>query len=194
MKLRKPKGQSAAALNPTSGEHRIATVCSSRRHRRESGSSIVELALLSPWIFFLFVGVFDFGFYAYAAICTQNAARAVAVASAETATGGVTPCNAALGEMRMLPNVGSNPVFTCGAAMTVTQAIPVAVCVAALSNASPAACGSSQPACADCGQNAAATSEKAFVTYQTIPLVPIPGILKGQVTLTRVAEMRAITQ
>ncbi len=43
--------------------------------RRQRGGSLVEVALLAPWIFFLFVGIFDFGFYAYAAICTQNAAR-----------------------------------------------------------------------------------------------------------------------
>ena len=29
---------------------------------------MVEVALLSPWIFFLFVGIFDFGFYAFAVI------------------------------------------------------------------------------------------------------------------------------
>jgi hypothetical protein len=30
------------------------------------------------------------------------------------------------------------------------------------------------------------------VTYQTFPMVPIPGILTGQLTLTRTAEMRVI--
>jgi Flp pilus assembly protein TadG len=108
-----------------------------KRKKRESGSSIVEVALLAPWIFFLFVGVFDFGFYAYAAICTQNAARAVALAAAQTSTAGVTACNAALGEMRMLPNVGSNPVFACGSGTTVTQAAPVAVCVGGTMNLGP---------------------------------------------------------
>jgi hypothetical protein len=28
------------------------------------------------------------------------------------------------------------------------------------------------------------------VTYQTLPMIPIPGILTGRVQLTRVAEMR----
>ena len=60
---------------------------SHRRNKGQSGSSIIEVALLSPWIFFLFVGIFDFGFYAYAAICTQNAARAVALAAAQPVTG-----------------------------------------------------------------------------------------------------------
>src|ERR1700688_1032897 len=97
-----------------------------KRKRREGGSSIVEMALLSPWIFFLFVGIFDFGFYAYAAICTQNAARAVALAAAQTASASVTPCGAALGEMRMLPNVGYAPAATkcsvVAGAPAVTQA------------------------------------------------------------------------
>ena len=49
-----------------------------RRKKRngESGSAMVEVALLAPWIFFLFVGVFDMGFYSYMAICVENAARA----------------------------------------------------------------------------------------------------------------------
>src|ERR1700681_444740 len=47
--------------------------------RRRSGNSMIELTFMMPWLVFLFVGVFDFGFYAYALIATQNAARAVAV-------------------------------------------------------------------------------------------------------------------
>ncbi len=164
-----------------------------KRKRREGGSSIVEVALLAPWIFFLFVGIFDFGFYSYAAICTQNAARAVALAAAQTATASVTPCNAALGEMRMLPNVGYNPSFSCGSGTTVTQAAPVAVCVGALSKTAATVCGLPSAVCADCALNAAATSQFATVTYQTIPFVPIPGILTGQMTLTRGAEVRQTT-
>ena len=164
-----------------------------KRKRRESGSSIVEVALLAPWIFFLFVGIFDFGFYSYAAICTQNAARAVALAAAQTATAAVTPCNAALGEMRMLPNVGYNPGFSCGSGTTVTQSAPVAVCVGALSKTAATVCGLPSAVCADCTLNTAATSQFATVTYQTIPFVPIPGLLTGQLTLTRGAEVRQTT-
>ncbi|HEY3376701.1 MAG TPA: TadE family protein, partial [Armatimonadota bacterium] len=58
------------------------------------GQAMVEVTLMAPWIVFLFIGIFDFGFYAYAAICTQNAARAVALASAQTSVD--TPCNVAL--------------------------------------------------------------------------------------------------
>ena len=44
--------------------------------KRQKGSAIVETALMMPWLAFIFVGVLDFGFYSYACICTQNAARA----------------------------------------------------------------------------------------------------------------------
>ena len=160
-----------------------------RRKRGESGSSIVEVALLMPWIFFLFVGIFDFGFYSYAAICTQNAARAVALTAAQSATASVAPCNAAKGEMRMLPNVGFDPQFACGSGTTVTQSAPIAVCVGTLSSTSSTVCGLTAT-CADCALNTAATSQFATVTYQTIPLVPIPGFLRGQMTLTRGAQER----
>ena len=46
---------------------------------RRSGNSIIEVTFMMPWLLFLFVGVFDFGFYSYALIATQNAARAAAV-------------------------------------------------------------------------------------------------------------------
>jgi Flp pilus assembly protein TadG len=163
-----------------------------KRKRRDSGSSIVEVALLAPWIFFLFVGIFDFGFYSYAAICTQSAARAVALSQAQSATATVTPCNAALGEMKMLPNVGYNPVFSCGSGTTVTQAAPVAVCVGTLTKTSGSVCGITA-VCADCALDAAATSAFATVTYQTIPFVPIPGMLTGQLTISRGAEVRHTT-
>jgi Flp pilus assembly protein TadG len=148
------------------------------KRKGQSGQAAVEVALMAPWIFFLFVGVFDFGFYAYAAICTQNAARAVALAQAETSTASLTPCNVALGELRMLPNIGNNPTACTSGIVTVsTQTLT----------------NTTTPACADCGNDASASSIRAAVTYTTVPLVPIPGVLTGQLSLTRVAEMRVIS-
>ena len=172
---------------------------SAQRKKNQSGSSIVEVALLSPWIFFLFVGILDFGFYAYAAICTQNAARAVALAAAQTATASVTPCGAALGEMRMLPNVGYNPAATkcsvVAGAPAVSQTTPVNVCIAPLTSTATSPCNLPGAAimCADCEPSSPASAQFAVVTYQTIPLVPIPGILTGQMTLSRGAEERQTT-
>ncbi|MEO8052393.1 MAG: TadE family protein [Acidobacteriota bacterium] len=179
----------------------------SKKARSESGSSIIELAFLAPWIFFLFVGIFDFGFYSYAAICTQNAARAVALASAQTSTAGVTPCNAALGELRMLPNVGYSPSSSrCSVVMgapSLTQSTPVNVCVATLTATTTSPCGGTGPlsgiSCGDCtgwgGGTPSPTAQSilAVVSYQTIPFVPIPGLLTGQMTLSRGAEVRRTT-
>lgn len=174
----------------------------SKRKRGESGSSIVEVALMAPWIFFLFVGIFDFGFYSYAAICTQSAARVVALAAAQTPTATVSTCTAALGEMKMLPNVGYNPIASKCAVVTgapsVTQGTPVNVCVGTLTKTSTSVCNISL-ACGDCaldvtnGSGILPTSAFAVVTYQTIPFVPIPGMLTGQLTISRGAEVRHTT-
>lgn len=142
---------------------------------RRKGSAVVEAALMMPWIAFLFVGVLDFGFYAYAAICTQNAARAAAIrAASDNSTANI--CTAALGEMKGLPN-------TIGLASC--AALPVTVTAVQLSGAACADC-----ACSGCAV-APPTSYQASVTYQTLPMVPIPGALTGQLTLTRKAEIRA---
>ena len=174
-----------------------------KKKRRDHGGSIVEVALMAPWIFFLFVGIFDFGFYAYAAICTQNAARAVALSQAQTATATVSPCTAALGELTMLPNIGyapssslCNPVNGLPA---VSASTPVNVCVGILNSTAVSVCGVPAAKCADCdfaytsATTPPATSYVAIVTYQTIPLVPIPGLLMGQMTLSRRAEERQTT-
>src|SRR5437016_4476504 len=90
---------------------------------RQKGSAIVETAFLIPWLFFLFVGVLDIGFFSYASICTQNAARAAALVIAgggppcpgvncqATATATANGCAPALGELSSLPNVGIS--MTC---------------------------------------------------------------------------------
>lgn len=148
---------------------------------------MVEAALMMPWIAFLFVGVLDFGFYAYAAICTQNAARAVAMSQA---TGGLADvCTVARGEMQDLSNM--NGVTTC--ATYPATAAPLSVCVATITStgAVPSNC-SAATSCADCALDATATSIQATVEYQTPPLVPIPGVLMGQMTLTRTAEVRLL--
>src|SRR5579863_10102058 len=36
------------------------------------GNSLIEFSLLMPWYFFLFVGVYDFGFYAYSLIALED--------------------------------------------------------------------------------------------------------------------------
>lgn len=167
---------------------------------RRRGSAIVETALLMPWIFFLFVGVMDLGFFSYAAICIQNAARAGALAASasqnacsSTAVCSANACAAALGELNYLPNAVT--VTTCASSPGgITNTQPIAVCAGQLTNSVVSVCGLPAAACADCGINPAATSAVAAVTYQSIPLVPIPGILMGRMTLTRTAEVRIFQQ
>jgi len=142
--------------------------------RNQRGNAVIEVALMAPWIFFLFVGIFDVGFYCYAAICTQNAARVAALSFAQTST--ISPCTAALGELNTLPNVSAS---TC-------DALPVQVTATKLNGS---ACpDSATPS----GLNYAGTPfcVQSSVTYQTMPLFPIPGVLTGRMTLTRTAEMR----
>ena len=144
------------------------------RRGNQRGNALVEVALMAPWIFFLFVGVFDVGFFCYAGICTQNAARAVALSSAQG--GNLAPCTVALGELGMLPNVNGG---TC-------DALPVIVTITTLDGS----------ACADAGVGSAVTNAalpfcvQSSVTYQTIPLIPIPGVMMGRMTLTRTSQMR----
>jgi Flp pilus assembly protein TadG len=136
---------------------------------RERGHAVVEVALMAPWIFFLFVGVLDFGFYSYAAICTQNAARVAAL----DVSGSEVPTDPALAvaaradvcaEMGSLPNVGS----ACPSSVVQVVVTP-------------------QPYNGVDGDPAGQVS----VTYTTIPLIPIPGVLTGQMTITRVVQMRS---
>jgi Flp pilus assembly protein TadG len=125
------------------------------------------VSLLAPWIFFLFVGVFDFGFYMYSAISTQNAARVAALqtSSAPSVAGNSgLACQYALGELRMLPNVGTS-VTSCGS-------LPVQVTATAITGVD------------------GAPASRVSVTYETVPLIPIPGLLTGRFTLTRIVEMR----
>ena len=128
---------------------------------------MLELALLSPWILFLFVGALDWGFYAYSLITMETAARSAAVyASGQTSiTTGVpvAACTIVVNEMSSLINTGS--VSSCGS--------------------SPLVVSTTQVTGPD-NSNAAQVS----VTYTMPQLIPIPGLLAGQFTITRTVTMR----
>lgn len=139
------------------------------RQAGRKGNAVVETALMMPWIFLLFLGVFDFGFYAYAAITTQHAARVAAVyTSSSSATSGDSTgaCTYVLEALRDMPNVPSS-LNSC-------SALPVQVTVSVSSDSD------------------ASTITTVQVTYQTLPLFPIPGLM-GQMTITRTAQMRVET-
>ena len=152
-----------------------------KRERCESGQAVVEMALLAPWIFFLFVGVTDLGFYLFAASSTQSAARIAAIQTASNPALSSSQlqamaCSAALLEMLRVPNTHS--ITACGA-------VPLTVTQQTLNNATT-------PACADCAVDTTASSSLVTVTYQSSLYVPIPGILENQLNLTRTSETRMV--
>jgi hypothetical protein len=162
------------------------------RTDRARGSAVVEAALMLPWLAFLFVGLLDFGFYAYAAICTQNAARAAAMRTSYNlkAQQFAYANSAAVGELNGLPNMSG--VSACAASPgSISGSQPCAVVLNTLTCATA-------PLCADCGaattciETPPPSSVQVAVTYRSLPMIPIPGILMGQMTLTRIAEMRII--
>jgi Flp pilus assembly protein TadG len=131
------------------------------------GHAILELALIAPWFYFLAVGALDWGFYSYALITTESAARVAAnytSGASSTLSDTTGACAAVLGVMRKLPNVSAG-ITTC-------NALPIKV-----------------TATAGTGPDSAAISTVS-VTYQSIALIPIPGILTNQLTVTRSVEMR----
>jgi len=125
------------------------------------------MALLMPWFVFLFVGAFDWGFYAHALISTESAARVAALAtSARTGTAAdqTLACNYAYRELKIISNVTASS-STC-------SALPVIVTATSQSDPN------------------GKTYSQVSVTYQTQNLIPIPGALKSQATFSRVVKMR----
>jgi hypothetical protein len=128
---------------------------------------------MAPWIFLLFLAIFDFGFYAYAAISTAHAARVAVLytsSSISSARDQTTACMYALGALRDLPNIGST-VNAC------TAQGPVQVTVAPPATATDQAYGITY------------SVSTVSVTYHSLPLFPIPWLM-GQMTITRKAQMR----
>ena len=136
-------------------------------YRNSRGHSVVEVALLCPWIFFLFAGTLDAGFYAYAMISTQHAARAAAEytsRSTATAKDSMGACQYALDGLYGMPNVRN--LSSCGGAPLTVSADQVT------------------------GVDGAQASSVS-VTYQTNMLIPIPGLM-GKLNVTRTVQMRIL--
>jgi Flp pilus assembly protein TadG len=147
-----------------------------KRVRTSRGNSVLEFSLMWPWLLFLFTGVFDFGFYAYALIAVENAARVAVLHSAvntATAADQSGACALAAGELTGLPNVGASYNGTCNAdPLTVTSSY----------------CDASTPCSGTSGSVDGGPAAYVSVTYQMPPLfrIPIPGVAY----ITRTAEMR----
>ena len=139
------------------------------RRSRTRGGSVIEFALLMPWMLFMYVGAFDWGFFAHALISTENAARVAALYAANNA--GTTPsaskaCNIVLGEL----SISANVVGLSGCSST-----PVVVSLS-------------------CTSLDSLEAVQVGVSYQTLQLIPIPGLLAGQATIYRTSEMPLATQ
>ena len=127
---------------------------------------MLELALLSPWVLLLFIGVLDWGFYSYSLITLEAAVRSATVNARLSTTNAVdsaAACTIVLGEMKSLPNVKT--LSSCGGTpLTVTASMVTG------------------PDSSDAAQ--------VSVTYQTPSLITLPGMLGKQFTITRVVTMR----
>ena len=159
-----PDSSSAGAS--ATGESRATLTRGNLRRRRTRGGAVLELALLSPWVFFLFIGVLDWGFYGYALISMQAAAHSAVLftsASPGAASDLTNACNIVVGELRTLPNIGTAPNDCSSNPVVTTTAITGP-------DLAPAA--------------------RISVRYQSISLIPIPGLLAKQFTFNRVVIMR----
>ena len=153
---------------------RKASLPKSKQSRRDRGNSIIEFGFFVPWLIFLFVGALDWGFFAYSLIATEAAARIGALytsTSSTTVTDSSTACTYALNQLRDMSNVGSS-LSTCASGTSVTSAEPVGISATSITGPD--------------GNPAAQLS----VTYLTPVFMPIPGLLPGQVKITRVFQMR----
>src|SRR2546428_1434750 len=74
---------------------------------KERGHAVIEVSLMAPWIFFLFMGTLDFGFYSYAIIATQNAARVAVIQTSinpTTSTHNTIACKHVPPQLTMVPH------------------------------------------------------------------------------------------
>ena len=128
---------------------------------------MLELALLSPWIIFLFIGALDWGFYAYSLITLEDATRAAvtyAASGSSNYTQTAAICTIVTDEMKTL--IKMNGSATCG-------------------GSSPVSISSTQVTGPD-----NATAVQVSVTYTTPQMIPIPGLLAKQFTITRSLTMK----
>jgi Flp pilus assembly protein TadG len=143
--------------------------------RRVRGQAMVEVALMAPWILFLFIGVLSFGFFSYAAICTQNAARSAALANAATGrTDNAGACRIAINEMNSLPNTRSISSCNVGVCPSITGSV---------TDSQPLAVTS----CAVAGPDGL-PAVRVILTYRTLQMIPIPGVLAGKFDITRAVD------
>lgn len=148
------------------------------KRRNQRGNSLIEFSLMTPWLIFLFIGAMDWGFYAYALIATEAAARVgclYASTSPTTVADTARICMYALEQLRKTNNVGSS-MAGCAIGTAVSSTSPVGISVSSITGPD--------------SQSAAQVS----VTYLTPVFIPMgSGGLPKQLTITRTIQMRMRT-
>jgi hypothetical protein len=142
---------------------------------RNRGQSSVEVALLAPWIFFLFVGVLDLGFWCYSMISLENGVRAAGLYAA----------------VHPLPNSPSSADLT-----SLQTQLQVAACAEMFHVINiPAGCANIAVSTPVPVTNAFPTPNHVrFTVTAPMPvMVPIPGLLKAS-NITRQVEVPVISR
>lgn len=140
---------------------------------KSRGAAAVEVALMLPWIVLMFAAVVDFGFFAYAFISVENAAREAALYTSSDpllANDANSACVYAQGEASYLPGVASSCTGASAGSMSVTASL------GGDTNCPPPS-------------GKASCDSIVTVTYTTVQLFPLP-FLSGQLTINRTAQMR----
>jgi Flp pilus assembly protein TadG len=155
------------------------------RKRAQCGHAVVEVALMAPWIFLLFMGILDFGFYAYSAISVENAARAAALFTSSDpgeAANSAGACVYALQELQNAANIGSGAACD-GSGHIKVGANTIATITAVEAAVVPAViapCDSKTTLC---------DASQVTVTYKSPGMIPIPW-LPGVYNITRIVTMK----
>ena len=149
-----------------------------QRRKRRTGNSLIEFSLLMPWYFFLFVGVYDFGFYGYTMAALEDGVRVAALNASQNPTmaaNSAVACTYVLGSLQNLPNITTTYA-------SATSHLPTNACTASPITVTATYGATSGP---DGGP-----STTVSATCTSVQLIPIPGLLPGQITFTRTLQMR----
>jgi TadE-like protein len=151
-----------------------------RKSRR--GNAVIEVALMAPWIFFLFVGVLDFGFYAYAFISVETAVRAAALLTSQSKTSASDQpdaCTLVLNQLQGASSYGVPLSANCG--LSAPRFTKPDDCVK-----KPCLWLNATLVTDSNGDDAT----RVEVQYVTIGMIPIPGALASSFLIDRVWLMK----
>jgi Flp pilus assembly protein TadG len=133
---------------------------------RQRGSSVVEFAFIVPWFVFLFVGILDLGYYNYALITAQSAARTAVLytSSSQSASADATEACEYVYD-QLTSNINLSGATTC---------------------VSPSPISLTATAATGPDGNQAST---VTIQFTSATLIPIPGLLPANIPVVRTAWM-----